>query len=190
MTTHRWFAILEVGFLFFFISTVVHADGVQPKVCAGWAHTVGIKPNGTAVATGANNYAQCNVSGWTDIVQLAAGYYHTVGLKFDGTVVATGWNEHGQCNVSDWTGIVQVAAGRGHTVGLKSNGTVVSVGDNWYDQCNVSEWTDIVQVAAGWLVTLGVSDLRQSRRLEMCEPLKADDHREPPQGGFYLNMPN
>jgi hypothetical protein len=37
---------------------------------------------------------------------------------------------------------------------------------------------------------LEVSDLRQSRRLEMCEPLKADDHREPPQGGFYLNMPN
>jgi hypothetical protein len=35
-----------------------------------------------------------------------------------------------------------------------------------------------------------VSDFRQSRRLEICEPLKADDHREPPKGGFYLNMPN
>ena len=36
----------------------------------------------------------------------------------------------------------------------------------------------------------GVSDLRQSRRLEICEPLKADDHREPPKGGVYLNMPS
>jgi preprotein translocase subunit YajC len=42
------------------------------------------------VAVGGNDFGQCNVGGWTDIVQVAAGYSHTVGLKADGTVVAAG----------------------------------------------------------------------------------------------------
>jgi hypothetical protein len=51
---------------------------------------VGIKADGTLVAVGLNDYGQCNVSGWTDITQVAAGETHTVGLKADGTVVAAG----------------------------------------------------------------------------------------------------
>lgn len=30
-------------------------------------HTVGLKSDGTVVATGWNEYGQCDVSGWTDI---------------------------------------------------------------------------------------------------------------------------
>ena len=40
---------------------------------------------------------QCDVGGWTDIIQVAAGEWHTVGLKSDGTVVAVGSNIYGQC---------------------------------------------------------------------------------------------
>jgi hypothetical protein len=39
---------------------------------------------------GDNDYGQCNVDDWTDIVYIAAGSYHTAGLKADGTVVAAG----------------------------------------------------------------------------------------------------
>jgi hypothetical protein len=54
------------------------------------------------VATGRNLEGQCNVTGWTGIVQVTADGYHTVGLKADGTVVATGDNTYGQCNVTGW----------------------------------------------------------------------------------------
>jgi len=35
-----------------------------PLVAAGYAHTVGLKSDGTVVAVGWNRYRQCNVSGW------------------------------------------------------------------------------------------------------------------------------
>jgi alpha-tubulin suppressor-like RCC1 family protein len=63
---------------------------------------VGLKSDGTVVAVGRNNYGQCNVGGWTDIIQVAAGEMDTVGLKSDGTVVAVGRNDQGQCNVGGW----------------------------------------------------------------------------------------
>ena len=129
---------------------------VRETLAAGWAHTVGLKTDGTVVAVGDNEWGQCDVSGWTDIVAVAAGGRHTVGLKADGTVAAVGYNEDGQCDVSDWTDIVVVAAGDLHTVGLKADGTVAAVGYNEDGQCDVSDWTDIVVVAAGDLHTVGL----------------------------------
>jgi len=63
---------------------------------------VGIKADGAVVAVGYNGYGQCDVGGWTDIVQVAADGGHTVGLKADGTVVAVGDNGAGQCDVGGW----------------------------------------------------------------------------------------
>jgi alpha-tubulin suppressor-like RCC1 family protein/ABC-type branched-subunit amino acid transport system substrate-binding protein len=116
---------------------------------------VGLKSDGTVVAVGSNSWGQCDVGGWTGIIQVAAGWAHTVGVKSDGTVVAVGLNNWGQCDVSGWTGIVQVAA-RYATVGVKSDGTVVAVGSNYPEQCNVGGWTDIVQVAVGDWHTVGL----------------------------------
>ena len=59
----------------------------------------------TVVATGWNDYGQCDVDGWTDIVAVAAGWLHTMGLRSDGTVVATGCNDDGQCYVNNWKNI-------------------------------------------------------------------------------------
>ena len=53
---------------------------------------VGLRMDGTVVAVGNNEYGQCDVSGWTDIVSVAAGGAYTIGLKADGTVVAVGKN--------------------------------------------------------------------------------------------------
>ncbi len=131
---------------------------VSRMLAAGGFHTVGLKSDGTVVAVGYNGPGQCDVGGWTDIIQVAAGSAHTVGLKSDGTVVAVGLNGNGQCNVGGWTGIIRVAAGWGHTVGLKSDGTVVAVGLNSHGQCNVDgrSWTGIIEVAAGWGHTAGL----------------------------------
>ena len=128
----------------------------MPTIAAKNYHTVGLKFNGTVVATGWNTYDQCDVSDWTDVVTVAAGVYHTVGLKSDGTVVATGSNGRGQCNIADWTDVVAVSAGNGYTVGLKSDGTVVAAGNNDAGQCDVSDWVDIVAVSAGNNHTVGL----------------------------------
>ena len=125
-------------------------------ISAGGYHTVGLKGDGTVVAVGDNDYGQCDVSGWTDIVAISAGGWHTVGLKGDGTVVAAGYNEDGRSDVSSWKDIIAVSAGDCHTVGLKADGTVVAVGYNEYGQCNVSRWTDIVAISAGKWHTVGL----------------------------------
>jgi hypothetical protein len=118
-------------------------------VSAGGLHTVGLKTDGSAVATGRNYNGECNVGNWTDIVKVATGLFHTVGLKADSTVVATGLKDYGQCDVGAWTNITQVDAGGYHTVGLKADGTVVATGWNGAGECNVNTWTDIVTVSAG-----------------------------------------
>ena len=119
-------------------------------------HTVGLKRDGTVVAAGDNDYGQCDVSGWNDIIAVSAGHYDTVGLKRDGTVVAVGDNDYGQCDVSGWSDIIAVSAGRLHTVGLKRDGTVVATGSNNFGQCDVSGWSDIIAVSAGEYHTVGL----------------------------------
>jgi len=126
------------------------------EVAAGAYHTVGLKVDGTVVATDfiadvhhGYYYGQCDVTEWTDIISIAAGAFYTVGLKSDGTVIATGDNDIGQCNVNSWTDIIAIVAGTSHTVGLKADGTVVATGDNNFGQCNVHQWKDVVAIAAG-----------------------------------------
>ena len=119
-------------------------------------HSVGLKSDGTAVATGYNDYGQCDVSSWKDIVSVSAGSNYTVGLKEDGTVVSVGNNVLGQFDVSRWKDIVAISAGKYHTVGLKADGTVVATGWNRYGQCDVSNWTGIVAISAGGCHTVGL----------------------------------
>ncbi len=148
-------------------------------VSAGDRYTVGLKADGTVVATDLAkycqriheenaqsscpicaadkvDYGQCNVADWTDIVTISAATSHTVGLRADGRVVAAGDQTYGQCRVYNWDNIVAVSAGELHTVGLKADGTVVATGWNKHGQCDVSDWTDIVAVSAGGLYTVGL----------------------------------
>ena len=125
-------------------------------ISAGQLHSVGLKQDGTVIATGANDYKQCNVSNWSDIIAIEAGAFHTLGLKSDGTVVATGVNDGGQCDVSGWTDIVAISAGGYHSLGLKLDGTVIAAGSNLYGQCDVDAWTDIVAISAGQFYSLGL----------------------------------
>ena len=138
---------------------IAHRETIR----GGFYHTVGLKADGTVVATEiTGRYAQIHDVGQSDvrdlqdIVAVSAGYYHTVGLKADGSVVAVGGTDSGQCAVSVWQDIVAVSAGWFHTVGLKADGTVVAVGWNEYGQCNVTDWQDIVAVSAGYYHTVGL----------------------------------
>ena len=110
-------------------------------IAAGECHTVGLKADGTVVATGFNKQEQCNVSEWSDIVAIAAGGFHTVGLKADGTIVTAGGTFSSfNFTASLWRNIVAIAVGGHNTVGLKADGTVVAVGFDEYGQCDIGEW--------------------------------------------------
>lgn len=118
-------------------------------------HIVGLHKDGTVIATGTNSYGECDVSGWSHIVDISAGFTHTVGLRSDGTVVATGDNKYGQCDTIEWTDIVDVAAARYSTYGLKNNGQIVATGviDTGYgDQkptpAHNIDWKDVVAITA------------------------------------------
>ena len=114
----------------------------SPTIIARYEHTVALKTDGTVVAVGDNEYGQCDVSEWTDIVAISGGDANTVGLKADGTVVVAGDNEDGQCNVSDWTDIMAICSGI-PTVGLKTDGTVITTRDR---EIKVSDWTNIAEI--------------------------------------------
>lgn len=124
------------------------------EVAVGCYHIVGLKADGTVVATGGGR--ECDVSGWTDIVDISTGMMYTVGLNRNGTVVATGINDEHQCDVSDWKDVVAVSAGRRHTVGLRGDGTVIAVGENDHQQCEVTSWNEIVAISAGIFRTVGL----------------------------------
>ena len=72
---------------------------------------VALHEDGTVSAFGNNEFGQCDVADWTDIVEIDVGTCHTIGRKSDGTLVATGANVErldedrpeifrGQCEVS------------------------------------------------------------------------------------------
>ena len=128
---------------------------------------LGLRKNGTVVATGSNSTNQLDVSSWTNIVQVSAGGLCSYGVKSDGTVVASeyvasssDWRKYnyGQDEVEAWEDIVYVAAGYFHVVALKADGTVVAIGknDEGLAQCKVDEWKDIVYIAADTVATYGV----------------------------------
>lgn len=138
-------------------SNALWGNFVVRQIIAGFNHIVGLKSDGTVLALGLDDYGECNVSDWTDIISVAAGTCHTVGLKTDGTVVAVGDNRDGQCDVTGWADIVSVYAEDFCTIGLKMDGTVLIAGTTNHDY-DVSGWEDIISISLGedYLVGLKV----------------------------------
>ena len=128
--------------------TIARGFGENRCLAAGSQFTIGIKADGSCVATG-RDYP--DVSAWANMKSLAAFEYTVVGLRRDGTVVCS----DGSLDVQDWENILQidffseVFEEDRHVVGLVADGAVVSVGTNNYGECDVSDWNGIVDVAAG-----------------------------------------
>ena len=134
---------------------------------AGFAHSLGLKGDGTVVAWGCGpgtDHGQCTVpSGLAGVIKIAAGGTHSLALKGDGTVVAWGCvgGTGGQCNVpSGLSGVIAIAAGSAHSLAAKSDGTVVAWGcgpGHDFGQCSVpSGLSGITAVAAGQIHSLAL----------------------------------
>lgn len=106
---------------------------------------VGLRDDGTLVATGSNACGQGDVSDWKHVTSVSCGYRHTAALLENGRVLATGSNKNGQCNTSDWEDISSVYAALDCTFALKKDGTVLSAGAARYG-CDISEWREIEEL--------------------------------------------
>ena len=120
-------------------ATLAHLDDTIPDVStwnsivaidAGEGHLVGLKANGTVVASGNNECGQCNVSDWSNIIAIAAGDSHTVGVTAQGEVLKVGSTKRGPCNVTGWNNIVSIVAMGHNTFGVKADGQIVGCGED------------------------------------------------------------
>lgn len=109
-----------------------YADSAPLKsVEAGDTFSVGLRSDGTVVTAG----SAPDLSGWTDVVDVAAGS-RIVGVKADGSVLVSDGAALG------WTDVVCVEACGDNIVGLRRDGTVCSTLGLGAD------WTDVTQIAA------------------------------------------
>lgn len=118
-------------------------NGIK-RVVAGEYHAVAIRNDGTVFATGDNSDGQCNLSGWTGIVDVALGHFDTLGLRENHTVCYAG-SEYNSMNEDshDWKEITKITGNGGTFAGLRLDGTVVTNG------LNTSGWKNIVDISAG-----------------------------------------
>jgi len=119
-------------------------------------HTVGLRSDGTVLATGWNGDGHRDVTAWRDITAVAAGWRRTLGLLANGTVLAAGRRSEGQRDVQSWREMVALSCGDWHSVGVRADGTALAVGINRREQCAVEAWRDLSAVAAGYLHTVGL----------------------------------
>ena len=121
-------------------------------VAASERHTLGLRADGTVVATGDNSFKQCEVADWTNIIAIAADDIRSVGLRSDGTVLSTDQD----FDFSGWTDIVSIASASSHVIGLRSNGRVIVSGENDNMPRDVLAWQNVYEVATDYYETIGL----------------------------------
>ena len=113
---------------------------------------VGLKTDGTVLATGSIPVSELGLDRWTNIQAIACEMNLVAGLKKDGTVIATGRSAPDPSSLESWTDIVDIAVGPGQLLGLRADGTVLAAGDNVNNLLNLIkeyEWNDIIALYDG-----------------------------------------
>ena len=81
----------------------IPAEGISySQVSAGESHTVFLRSDGQAVASGLNSDRKCSIPPLDEGLsysQVVAGRVHTVLLRSDGQAITCGSNFDGQCNI-------------------------------------------------------------------------------------------
>ncbi|MFC3343048.1 immunoglobulin-like domain-containing protein [Paenibacillus abyssi] len=130
-----------------------NGNRTEVKVDGGGSHSLALKPDGTVVAWGNNDYGQTDVPAELNgVVAISAGWSHSLALKSDGTVVAWGLDIEGQTDIpAELNGVVAISAGWDHSLALKSDGTVAAWGNNVSGKATVPAGLNgVVAISAGW----------------------------------------
>lgn len=133
------------------------AGGSPIALAAGSGHSLALKPDGTVVAWGRNDFGQTNVpAAATNVIAIAAGYSHNLALRANGTVVTWGYDEYGLMDVpAAATNVIAIATGQAHSLVLKADGTVVAWGYSVYGQTDVpAAATNVIALEGGYIHSL------------------------------------
>lgn len=122
----------------------------------GIEHIVGVREDGRVMSAGANDYDQCSVQSWRNIVGITCGWRKTIALRSDGTCIEIGNNPSPNGVLYRWRNIIAVESGPFHTLGLRADGRVLSYGRDQYGQCHLDDWRDIKAIAAGTNHSVGL----------------------------------
>lgn len=125
-------------------------------IAAGEGFTVGLCVGGRVVAVGRNDFGQCNVSDWENVVSIACGRSYTVGLTADGRVYTAGCTRSESYTVDSigsarmiqrrtvtpsteaWREVIALSAGKDHVVALTREGTLLAAGNDADGQCSAT----------------------------------------------------
>jgi hypothetical protein len=185
---------------------VASITGVK-SIAGGFRHSLFVKHDGTAWASGYNNDGQLGnganteapipvqVNGLTGVVNVSAGQYHSLFLKGDGTVWSAGNNLYGQLGngtntnqnlpvqVSGLTSVTKIAAsGYYHSLFLKNDNTFWACGQN-----NVGQLGDGTGVGSN-IPVLVVDDCIPTGISQMNIDITALIYPNPSNGLFNLQI--
>jgi Immunoglobulin I-set domain/Immunoglobulin domain/Regulator of chromosome condensation (RCC1) repeat len=122
-------------------------------IAAGDRHDLALKPDGTVVGWGENDYHQLEIpADLTNVVAIAGALYHSLALKADGTVVSWGYNlQTGNWVPDGLTNVVAIDACGYDNLALLSDGTVQAWGggDGARQTVTAPGLSNIVAIAAG-----------------------------------------
>ena len=129
---------------------------IEPvTLSAGFSFSLALKPDGGAVAWGANDKNQTSVpaSAQSGVVSIAGNQNFALALKSNGGVIGWGDNGSGQTTipVAATSEVMAIAAGDGHSLALKTDGSVIGWGYNYNGQATVPAvaQSGVVAVSAG-----------------------------------------
>lgn len=114
------------------------------QVAANGDFAVGLKSDGTCVASGDMSNGEGDVYDWRNVVQVACGYKHTIAVTSDGTVYFTGTDKYNRSDCRNWSHVKKVLAGSDHVAGILDDGTVVSAGYPAVNRLETGSFRDVV----------------------------------------------
>ena len=120
----------------------------QTAIGHSTSHVLFCLPYGSVKAIGSNEYGQCLVGDWRNVVAVAASFSHSLGLRSDGVVYAAGADSYGQCETGSWHDIIAVAATDGASFGLKADGTLETCGNVEAYAEELASWEGIRAIAS------------------------------------------
>lgn len=92
-------------------------------ISASDTNVIGLRSDGTVVASGNNDFGQCNVGSWRNIIKVCAGMNCTIGLTADGRLMYAG-NTKSLYNLEDVVGFAKNDNRGAYTVCILADGSV------------------------------------------------------------------
>lgn len=139
-------------------------DYASGLIASSTEHIVVVKSDGTVAAVGKNDYGQCNVSGWRDVIAVQCDRFGTVGVTSEGTVYYSGTNLENQDQCRRWTGIKAAGTTGSCVYGLRYDGTVITTRPEGLLFGNsVDKWSGVAQLRFG--ITSEVAGITHDHKL-------------------------